>query len=55
MRWIEQEENEWVKGPLKWRKAGQGQPSKAEAGQQQKALGQEQSVPKKLSKSEPCL
>lgn len=37
--------NEWVEGQLKWRKAGQEQPSKAEEGQQQKALGQEQSVP----------
>lgn len=37
--------NEWVEGQLRWRKAVQEQPSKAEEGRQQKALGQEQSVP----------
>lgn len=29
-----QEENEWVEGQLKWRKAGQEQSGKAEEGRQ---------------------
>lgn len=48
-------ENEWGERQLTWRKAGQEPPSKAEEGWQQKALGQEQSIPKKPSKSELCL